>query len=115
MISGTNSHLLLKRIISYIFTLLVMASIFHFSAQPATKSTKTSSGITKKIVKAVTKNKKIAPNKKKELEKKWEKAIRKIAHFSLFALLGMSIFISTNLSFVKKGSHFIQKNAHKKF
>ena len=111
MISGTNSHLWIKRIIAYFFTLIVMSSIFYFSAQPAAKSSKTSSGITKKIVTAVTKNKKLPAKKKKELEQKWEKAIRKTAHFSLFALLGICVFISTNLTFVKRGNHYIQKNA----
>lgn len=111
MISGTKPHLILKRVIAYFFTLLVMGSIFYFSAQPATKSKKTSSSITKKIVSVVTKNKKISATKKKELEKKWEKTIRKIAHFSLFALLGICAFISASLTFIKKGSHFIQKDA----
>lgn len=111
MISGTNPHLWLKRIIAYFFTLLVMGYIFNFSAQPATQSKKASSNITKKIVNAVTKNKKISANKKKELEKKWEKTIRKIAHFSLFALLGICAFISASLTFIKRGSHFIQKDA----
>lgn len=111
MISGTKPHLILKRVIAYLFTLLVMASIFYFSDQPATKSKKTSSSITKKIVSVVTKNKKLPAKKKKELESKWEKAIRKIAHFSLFALLGICAFISASLTFIKKGSHFIQKDA----
>lgn len=111
MISGSKPHLWLKRIIAYFFTLLVMSSIFYFSAQPATKSSKTSSGITKKIVNAVTKNKKIPPKKKKALEQKWEKTIRKIAHFSLFAILGICALISANLTFIKRGNHFIQKNA----
>ena len=111
MISGTNPHLWLKRIIAYGFTLLIMGTIFYFSAQPATKSKKTSSGITKKIVTAVTKNKKLSAKKKKELEQKWEKAIRKTAHFSLFALLGIFAYISASLTFIKKGSHFIQKDA----
>ena len=60
MISGTNPHLLTKRIIAYFFTLLTMASIFYFSAQPATESKKASNSITKKIVSAVTKNKKVS-------------------------------------------------------
>ncbi len=111
MISGTKPNLWVKRIIAYFFTLLTMASIFYFSAQPATQSKKTSSGITKKIVNAVTKNKKISAKKKKVLEQKWEKTIRKIAHFTLFAILGICAFISANLTFIKKGSHFIQKDA----
>lgn len=111
MISGTNPHLLTKRIIAYFFTLLTMASIFYFSAQPATESKKASNSITKKIVSAVTKNKKVSPKKKKALEQKWEKIVRKTAHFSLFALLGLCAYISASLTFIKKGSHFIQKNA----
>ena len=111
MISGTNPHLMLKRVIAYFFTLLVMSSIFYFSNQPAVKSSKTSSSITKKIINAVVKNKKISQKKKNELAKKWEKTVRKIAHFSLYALLGICTYISASLTFIKKGSHYIQKNA----
>ena len=111
MISGNKPYIWAKRIIAYCFTLLVMGSIFYFSAQPATKSTKTSNGITKKIVSAVTKNKKITPKKKKALEQKWEKIVRKTAHFSLFALLGICAYISASLTFIKKGNCYVLKNA----
>ena len=111
MISGENPHLLFKRIIAYCFTLLVMTSIFYFSSQPAAKSTQVSKGITKKIVNAVTKNKNIPQKKKKEMVKKLNDFFRKLAHFSLFLLLGISVFISSSLTFVKSGNHYIQKNA----
>ncbi|MBQ2896925.1 MAG: VanZ family protein [Clostridia bacterium] len=111
MISGTNPRLVFKRIIAYLFTLLVMTSIFVFSAQPAKESTKTSKAITRKIVDAVTKNKNISQKKKNELVKKWNNFMRKLAHFSLFLLLGISGFASASLTFIKKGKHYIQKNA----
>lgn len=111
MFSGTNPKLLSKRIIAYIFTLFVMTSIFTFSAQPAEKSNNTSKSITAKIVNTVTKNKNITQKKKDELVNKWNDPIRKIAHFSLFLLLGASTFISLVLTFIKKGKHYIQKNA----
>lgn len=69
MISGSNPGILIKRIIAYAFTVLVMVSIFSFSAQPASRSANTSKGITKKIVNAITKNKNISQKKKNEMVK----------------------------------------------
>ncbi len=110
MISGTNPHLIIKKIIAYFFTLIIMASIFYFSSQPATKSNLVSKSVTKKIVTAVTKNKNISKKEKNELVKKINNYVRKTAHFFLFLLLGVSIFISNSLSFIKKGNHYLQKN-----
>lgn len=111
MISGTNPNIVLKRVVAYLFTLVVMTSIFVFSAQPAKKSDKVSKTITKKIVDVVTKNKNISPKKKNDIVKKWDKYTRKASHFSLYLLLGVSVFISTSLTFIKKGKHYILKNA----
>lgn len=111
MISGSNPGILIKRIIAYAFTVLVMVSIFSFSAQPASRSANTSKGITKKIVNAITKNKNISQKKKNEMAKKWNNFIRKAAHFALYLLLGASSFSSASLTFIKKGKHFVQKNA----
>lgn len=111
MISGSNPKILIKRIIAYIFTALVMVSIFSFSSEPAAKSTITSKNITRKIVNAITKNKKIPRKKKDELVKKWNNFIRKVAHFALYLLLGASGYLSASLTFIKKGRHFVQKNA----
>lgn len=111
MISGKKSYLLIKRIIAYFFVILVMGLIFYFSAQPAQQSNKTSNKISKKIVKVITKNKKITPKKKADLTKKTNERIRKIAHFSLFLLLGVSVLLSALVTFIKKGKHYIQKTA----
>jgi len=111
MISGTTPHILLKRIVAYLFTILIMSTIFCFSAQPANKSSHTSTGITKKIVTIFTKNKNLSQAQQNELVKKWNQRLRKIAHFCLYMSLGMSAFISFTLTFIKKGSHFIQKDA----
>lgn len=80
-----------------ILLILTFIQIFSFSNQNGTES----SGISKKVTTAITKNvKKIKSLDKKEQEQvleKIEKVIRKLAHFSIYMVVGilMMLLMST--------------------
>ena len=84
-----------KKQISYFVLILIwMAIVFAFSNQPAEVSSRTSGGITEKVVKLVTKdNKTITQSQRDQIET----VIRKFAHFGLYLIGGFLIanFIST--------------------
>ncbi|MBQ9072182.1 MAG: VanZ family protein [Bacilli bacterium] len=89
------------RIILLISIILLCTVIFYFSHQSATKSSNTSSGFTDYILELIPLNKEL----KLGLQSFLKHSVRKIAHFSLYTLLGiLSIsFITTyNLSSLKK-------------
>lgn len=77
--------------------------IFAFSAQPAESSSKTSKSVTKKIVRMVPamkhKDEKTVDKKAKELEH----TVRKIAHFSLYLLLGVFAYVTSD-GYLKKNT-----------
>ena len=92
----------LIRIFLWIMVFVTMATIFHFSHQPAKKSSKTSHTIAKKIVNTVSKNK--TQKEKKKLEKKVNDTLRTLAHFSLYFILGLFLMSAMIMSFGHKKS-----------
>lgn len=83
----------IKRAILIILLILTFFQIFRFSNQNGEKS----SGISRKITTAVTKNVKkiqeLDKNKQEEVLGKIEKVIRKLAHFSIYMVVGMLMML----------------------
>ncbi|MBR3163495.1 MAG: VanZ family protein [Clostridia bacterium] len=78
-----------RRKIIYLFLIIIwMIIVFAFSNQPADISSKTSGGITEKVVKAITKDDKKISKRKRDIV---EIIVRKCAHFVLYAIGGFLI------------------------
>lgn len=77
------------KVLSCIVTVALMALIFFFSSQTAEASSKTSSGITQKIAEFIS----YITNwgNVEEITLAIHKLIRKIAHFTLFFMLSLSV------------------------
>ena len=90
------------RILLWIMVIATMCTIFYFSHQPAKVSSKTSNKVAKKIVNTISKNK--TQTEKKKLEKKVNDTLRTLAHFSLFALMGLFLMAAMLSSFSHKKS-----------
>lgn len=76
------------RVISCILTVAVMALIFFFSSQNSGESSEVSSGVTEMIIRFFIGDS--AVNGHAELIGKLEFFVRKTAHFTLYALLGLT-------------------------
>lgn len=82
-----------KRVIKLILLILWMALIFVFSNQNGDMSTNTSDTFLYQIVELVTHNK-LSDSDKIILTKEYMFIVRKCAHFFLYFVLGVLIFIS---------------------
>lgn len=83
-----------KQVIYLVLIIIWMAVVFAFSNEPAEKSSKTSGGITEKVVQAITKDNKNITQSQRDII---ETVIRKCAHFGLYAIGGFLTvnFVST--------------------
>ena len=83
-----------KNILSILFLLVLivdMSSIFFFSSENGTESSQRSEGVTDKVATVIVDGYNEMPEEEKQAERdKLQLPVRKIAHFSLFALLGLS-------------------------
>lgn len=92
------------KVIRFILALLLIATfgmIFNFSNQDSDKSGSTSQKVTETITKDIKSIQKLNKNEKAKIIDKIEDVIRKIAHFSLYALVGfllMSLLITYNIN-----------------
>lgn len=81
----------IKQIILYIMIVIVCMLIFHFSAQPAEKSSKTSA----KVIEIISKVCNLQPNNStqgiEDTIESGQKYVRKSAHFLIYTLLGFLI------------------------
>lgn len=94
------------KVVSCIATIAVMALIFFFSAQTATDSSKTSSGITRKIAEIVALV--INADNVKSIQDVLHTIVRKAAHFTLFFMLALSVANNVFQLFgTEKGKLFI--------
>lgn len=94
--------LFFTRIILIILICINCITIFSFSAQSGEKSSNTSSKVVKFIIENVYKNKNLTENELIIKEKKITTPIRKTAHFSIYALLGIFVFCYINTYEIKK-------------
>lgn len=79
------------RIIFLALTLLTCITIFIFSNQNGEESGETSRGFTKKIIDICPITKNLNEKIKEELTEKTQKIIRKLAHFSIYTILGINL------------------------
>ena len=89
------------RCILVLFLFCTFVVIFNFSNQDSEKSGSTSQKVTEAITKDVKSIQKLNKNEKAKVIDKIEDVIRKIAHFSLYALVGfllMALFSTYNIN-----------------
>lgn len=89
------------RFILVLLLILTFGMIFNFSNQDSEKSGSTSQKVTEAITKDVKSIQKLNKNEKAKVIDKIEDVIRKIAHFSLYALVGlllMALFSTYNIN-----------------
>ena len=77
------------KVISSIITIMIMALIFFFSSQTANVSHETSSGIAMKFAQMISRM--INYSDAESIYKSIHTLVRKTAHFSLYAMLGVSV------------------------
>ena len=92
------------KVIRFILVLVLLVTfgmIFNFSNQDSKKSGSTSQKVTEAITKDIKAIQELNKNEKARVIDKIEDVIRKIAHFSLYALVGfllMSLLITYNIN-----------------
>ena len=80
------------KIIKLLFVIVVMVTIFMFSNQEATESQALSVNVVYKTKEIIT-NKKDNCSNNKCIESNYNKIIRKVAHFTLYFILGISVYL----------------------
>ena len=91
----------MKKIIYLLFILLILSSIFFFSSKNSTES----NGLSKKLINNtinIIENITHKDLNNKELVNSLNYPIRKLAHFTIFLLLGISIFLFINTFNINK-------------
>jgi len=81
----------MKKIVKSILLTICLVSIFLFSHQPATVSTKTSTGTIKTVVSVFYRN--ISNSELEEIVSIYETFIRKTAHLIIYLILGILTYI----------------------
>lgn len=81
-----------KTIIYLVLVLIWMITVFMFSSQNGDESQRTSGKVTKVIVEFFTYNQNITESEKLELIENLDYYIRKLAHYSIYALGGILIY-----------------------
>ena len=82
---------MLRRVIFGLLTLFWMGVIFCFSSQPAPQSANLSRKVTQQIVHNVSDNQNVIDDDSDGSFKKWHTFVRKVAHFSLYLVLGILV------------------------
>ncbi len=93
------------RIVLIAMLIALFANIFNFSNQDAEQSSSLSRQITEDVTKNIESIQKLEPNKKEEILGKIEHIIRKLAHFSLYTLVGilsMSLMSTYKIKQIKR-------------
>ena len=93
------------RIILLILLGITFGLIFYFSHQPAVDSDATSGKLIQKILNGFPYTKDLTQPQKDRLEKRLQPIVRKLAHVSIYTMLGifiMSFICTYNLILIKK-------------
>ena len=99
---------MLKKIILWFLVLCCMCAIFKFSSQKAEESKKTSSKVIVTIIKMFDINDALTEDDVQLLREKLTFIVRKSAHFSIYAVLGILILLLLyEYGIVKKKALFI--------
>ncbi|MBE7033589.1 MAG: VanZ family protein [Ruminococcaceae bacterium] len=96
-----------KKIILWVLIILWMSVIFAFSNQQATQSKKVSSGVIKTVVKAFDFNDSLSEEELTNISEKLTFVVRKGAHFSAYALLGLLIAMLLKEYNILKAKQFL--------
>lgn len=99
-----QNKIMIQRTLSLICTFFLMIAIFVFSAQPREESNEVSSGFTAKVVDFFTHFTSVDEPTKQELVLNLNGIIRKCAHFSIYAALGIAAFLFVNTFQIKEGT-----------
>lgn len=86
----------IKQTILLILIIILCAIIFFFSNQPADKSSNTSGGFIKLILEINPFTKNLEERQKLELQESLSHIVRKGAHFSIYAVLGLLLMTYAN-------------------
>ena len=100
-----NTKINILRAILIILLIMVFIAIFNFSSQDGEKSGTLSREVTNRVTKDIKSIQELEENKKEEVLSKIEHIIRKIAHFSIYTLVGilmMSLMSTYNLKQIKR-------------
>lgn len=99
-----NKTLIIKRIIYFILMILTCITIFVFSSQNGEKSKGISSRVLEDIINVLPSTKNLTQEQKIEKIEQYQFLIRKLAHFSIYTLLGITAigFLKTFLITSKK-------------
>lgn len=84
---------MIKKVILWILVICCMLTIFGFSSQVAEESKKTSSKVITKVVETIDVKKELTKPQKEKITEDLTFVVRKGAHFSIYALLGIFIFL----------------------
>ena len=79
------------RIVLFILILTTFITIFRFSSQDGQTSSSLSKEVTENVTKRINKIQNLEETEKKNVLNRIEKIIRKIAHFSLYAIVGIML------------------------
>ena len=82
---------MLKKIVMWIVTILWAATIFNFSAQPATESSNLSQGVIERMLNLLPQVQQMTQVQKEQLIDSVHTFVRKTAHFCIYAVLGVCI------------------------
>ena len=98
-------NLSIKQVIGLLLIITWMITIFLFSNQQGNASSVTSNKVTKEIIEIIPSTKHLEENQKKEIVKKVNPIMRKIAHYTIYLIGGILImfFISTIVQSEKRG------------
>lgn len=83
------------RFILVVLIILTCTTIFKFSSEQSEKSNKTSGVAVEKIVESNPKTRNLAPNEKQKKKEKMVTPVRKTAHFTVYTILGMLLYLLT--------------------
>ncbi len=86
----------MKKVIKLILIILWITMIFCFSSQKGTSSSNLSNGLIYKVTSYITGNK-VSNKEKITLSNKYSKFVRKMAHFSVYLILGVLV-----ISFIRE-------------
>ena len=94
------------RIVLFILILTTFITIFRFSSQDGQTSSSLSKEVTEKVTKRINKIQNLEETERKNVLSRIEKIIRKIAHFSLYTIVGillMSLACTYEFTEFKRG------------
>ena len=84
---------MIKKIILWILIISCMGVIFSFSAEKSTESKKSSSRVVDTVIKIIDADKKLDENELEDLRETLTFIVRKGAHFTIYAILGVLILL----------------------